>query len=211
MSIPGSLSHPDPSGTLTAIDRYRDLAKYLITIFAAVGGVLVAGTQLSAIGSLAWEEDPVRLLVAAGGFAMAMAAVVWMVSMTVRVLEPIELSMGEIADDLELSAHIAERGQLGGLDSVAELRDLLAGDLIEAEQRPMWDAVATDVIDRTALYLVRKRFGQAWRAMLRGGLLGTIGILAFVWAANPDVGPGSGASVPPVPAAPAAAPTGLPE
>jgi hypothetical protein len=70
---------PDPGSVQTAVDRYRDLAKYLIGILAAIGALMVAGTQLSSIGELSWSDDTPRLIAAFAGLAAALAAVVWVV------------------------------------------------------------------------------------------------------------------------------------
>ena len=67
--------HPDPGDVQSAIDRYRDLAKYLITIFAAVGALLVAGTQLASIGDLSFEDEPGRVIAVIAGLVLAVGAV----------------------------------------------------------------------------------------------------------------------------------------
>ena len=69
-------SLPDPGGVQAAIDRYRDIAKYVIGIFAAIGALLVAGTQLSSIGKLSYEDDAGRLAAAVIALAFAIGAVV---------------------------------------------------------------------------------------------------------------------------------------
>jgi hypothetical protein len=74
---------------------------------------------------------------------------------------------------------------LAGLDSVTELRDLLASSLLPDTTLDEWRDVAADVVDEAAFFCVRKRFEKAWTRMLIGALLGTVGIVAFVWAANP--------------------------
>jgi hypothetical protein len=178
----------DPSGVRAAIDRYRDLAKYLITIFAAIGGALVAGTQLSSLGALSWEHDSARIVVAAIGFVLALGSVAGVVASALAVLRPIELSLEAVGEADELREFVESRPRvLGGLRTVRELEDLLESDLLQAERRDEWVRVADDVVGRAAFYRVRQSFERAWRRMLVGGLIGTIGIVAFAWASNPPL------------------------
>ena len=77
----------DEEAAQASVERYRDVAKWLITVFAAVGGVLVAGSQLTSLGNLDLDEDRGRLLVALAGLALALAMAVLIVSSALRVLE----------------------------------------------------------------------------------------------------------------------------
>ena len=45
------MADPAPDPILSAIDRTRETAKWLIASFAAVGAALVAGSQISSLGS----------------------------------------------------------------------------------------------------------------------------------------------------------------
>lgn len=62
----------------TATDNLRTAARWLLTAAAAAGAVLVAGVQLTSIGSLGPGDWP-RLLAAAGGLAVGLGAVGYMI------------------------------------------------------------------------------------------------------------------------------------
>lgn len=120
-------SQPEADAIQVAIDRYRDLAKYLIGIFAAVGALLVAGTQLSSIGSLSWRHDSERLIACVLGLAAALLAVFWVMRRAVDVLRPVDLSLESIAEDRYLCTEIERRqALLAGAQSVSTLAALLA-------------------------------------------------------------------------------------
>lgn len=177
---------PDPDGIHAGIANYRGLAKYLLTIFAGIGAVFVAGTPLSAIGELSWPNDGLRIAIAALGFSVALGAVLWVVQSAFTVLKPIELTLDAVVEDEEMSTEANSRaGGLGGLDSVKELRDVLRGSLLPADRVDEWRDVAARVVDEAGFSCVRKRFESAWTNMLIGALLATLGIITFVWAANP--------------------------
>jgi hypothetical protein len=176
----------DPSGVRAAIERFRDLAKYLVTVFAAIGGLLVAGTQLSAIGSLTWEHTPVRIVVGLLGFVVAIGAVIWIVLNVLEVLKPVPLSLDEVVADSKLSAGINQRRELlGSFESVAELRDMIRSALLEPEQRDELLEGAEAIVDQAAFDRVEARFKTARTKMLIGAIIGTIGIVGFTWGANP--------------------------
>ena len=62
----------------TATDNLRTAARWLLTAAAAAGAVLVAGVQLTSIGSLGPGDWP-RLLAAASGLAAGLGAVGYMI------------------------------------------------------------------------------------------------------------------------------------
>lgn len=180
---------PDPDGVRAGIERYRELAKYLVTIFAGVGGLLVAGTQLSAIGDLSWEESRERILVAAAGFTLAIMAVAWIASHVLAVLKPFDLSLNDVVDDAALAADLRGRPELNGLESIEEMRDIINGPFLGREEREEWLGYALAAVDYAAFCLVRRRFERAWRRMLVGAFVTIVGIVAFTWAANPPAEP----------------------
>lgn len=176
----------DPSGVGPAIDRYRDLAKYLITIFAAVGAVLAAGTQLASIGKLSLEEAPERVLAVVLGLALAIAAIAGVVQRALRVLIPVEMSLDQVAADPVLTAKLDARSSiLGGAGSVQRLRELLATDVLSEEDRAEWLQVVDDVLARAAFLRMEATFEAAWRGLLVWATIGVLGITAFAWGANP--------------------------
>src|SRR4051812_24708517 len=82
-----------PSPAFAAIDRARDLAKWLIVAFGAIGATLVAGSQLSDIG----KTDGWRLFAAFAGLALGLGGVALAVWSAVRVLTPDDLTLRQLA------------------------------------------------------------------------------------------------------------------
>ena len=183
---------PDPGGVQSAIDRYRDLAKYLITIFAGVGALLVAGTQLASIGELSLEDEPGRVAAVAVGLVAAVGAVAVIVGLTLRVLRPVEMSFAEIVAEPKLRAEIEARPWLlGGAHELGEVRGNLATTALTDEERETWVAVADDVVGYAAYLRTRAAFEGTWWPLLAAAIVGVLGITAFTWGANPpdeDVG-----------------------
>lgn len=193
---------PDPGGAQEAIERYRDLAKYLIAIFAAVGAVLVAGTQLSAVGQLSWSESPDRLVAAMAGFVLAMAAVIGIVWRTVGVLKPIEMSLDDVVADPTLRADIdSHRSMLGDFPTVARFKRFMDGpvDDLDDEARDGWLQRSSAIVGRAACLRAAQRFERAWRGMLIGTLVGVLGVLVFIWGSNPPDAATADPSVDPSP------------
>src|SRR5213075_1286979 len=85
----------DPGGPDAAVNRYRDLTKYLVTIFAAVGALLAAGTQLSSLGRLNLNDYPGRLLAAGVALTVAIAVVVVVIVMALEVLRPVDMTFDQ--------------------------------------------------------------------------------------------------------------------
>jgi hypothetical protein len=177
--------HLDPGGVQSAIDRYRDLAKYLITIFAGVGALLVAGTQLASIGDLSLD-DPGRLIAAAVGLALTIGAIAAVVGLALKVLRPVDMRLEDVAADAGLRAEIERRPSLlGGAGSLAEVRDNLQTSALDEEDRESWYDVADQIVGYAAYLRTRATFESAWRPMLLAAIVGVIGITAFTWGANP--------------------------
>lgn len=176
---------PDPSGVQAAIERYRDLAKYLVTVFAAIGGLLVAGTQLSTIGSLAWPENSERIVVGGIGFAVAILAAATIIWKALSVLRPVEISFDEAVEEVGRGKLRIPDGLLGDYETVYALKMLIEMSEPGSKQRASLLETAANVIDKAAYDQIASRFTAARGWMLGGALVGTVGILAAVWAANP--------------------------
>lgn len=95
MNADGAASTEVHAGALAAVDTIRATARWLIGAFAAIGGVLVAGTQLSAVGSLSVSSP--RLWIAAGGFALALLGVGGVINAAVAVLTPTHTNLAMLA------------------------------------------------------------------------------------------------------------------
>jgi hypothetical protein len=191
-----------PTDVQSAIDRYRDLAKYLIGVFAAIGALLIAGTQLSSIGHMSWDDDRARLIACAVSLAVALAAVAWVMRRAIDVLRPVDVSLESVLASPTLRDAIdAEPGLLAGAGDVGTLAELVGpSSPLTANQRAKWRKVVTGVLDRAGYVAMERRFERAWREMLIAAVVGAAAVAVLAWAANPDEDAGSGPTLDPVPA-----------
>lgn len=68
----------------------RSTSSWLVGALAAVATIMLAGSQLSSVGSLTWEDDRTRLLLAVGSAVVAVVAVAYAVSRLSAVQMPSE-------------------------------------------------------------------------------------------------------------------------
>lgn len=189
----------DPGGVQAAIDRYRDLAKYLITIFAAVGGLLVAGTQLTSIGSLQWPENEDRILVGGIGFAVAVLAAIVIVWKALDVLQPVEMSLDEVRERVRAGTIKVPVQLLRPYHSVDELALVVeTAELGSPTRESLLDQIG-EVVDKASYDEIARRFKAARGWMIGGALVGTLAIVALVWGANPPEGETADPVVRPLP------------
>lgn len=84
-------------------DKIRDAAKWLIASFAAVGAVLIAGSQLSSIGKLPvcfdFSLECNRLWIAVLGTIASLLGVVLAIWIGVRLLVPERLELGALSEE----------------------------------------------------------------------------------------------------------------
>jgi hypothetical protein len=207
---------PKPGSELDAsADRIRETAKWLIVSFAGVGSVLVAGSQLSSLGSLEPWSD--RFLVALAGVAVALVAVVvaiYKVS-TVLVLDPLSLrtlatsrdaTVAEIRRDLEGDDSLVPRGSLDSLYKDyhgAVVAQLDTYDAYRAGPTPSTlgtaqgadayaqtqSALAQNVLAVARLLRVSKAFKDQRKWLFGMTVVGAAGIVTFAAAANPPEEP----------------------
>jgi hypothetical protein len=175
----------DPGGVQAAIDRYRDLAKYLVTIFAAIGGLLVAGTQLSSIGSLQWPENLDRVLTGGIGFVVAVLAAAVIIWKALNVLRPVEMSFDQVVGKVREGTVKVPVELLRPYDTVGQLALVIKAAEVGSPTREAHLDQAAEVVDKAAYDEIARRFKAARIWMMGGALLGTAGIVAFVWGANP--------------------------
>lgn len=184
----GSLAtepHEDPTGIQGAIDRHRDIAKYLVGIFAAIGGLLLAGTQVSSLGELSFADDRARLLVAGGALITALLAVILILGQAVSVLRPVEMSLTDVVEDPARRAEADRRPTLlGGVRSVEDLEMVDARDL-DPKVREEWLAIVADVVADASFRESKQRFERAWRSMTVFAGIAAVAITVFAYAANP--------------------------
>jgi hypothetical protein len=79
-----------------ASDRLRKTANWLAGILAAVATIMLAGSQLSSIGSISFARDPWRLVAAVASSLIVVVAVAYDVSLLISIQMPSEGSLGPI-------------------------------------------------------------------------------------------------------------------
>lgn len=177
---------PDPAGVQTAIDRYRDLAKYLITIFAGVGALLVAGTQLASIGKLSLADDTGRVAAVVIGLIVATAAIAAIIGLALKILRPIEMTFDDVIVDPKLRAAINKRSSLlGGADDIDQVRANVNSRALPDEDLESWFVIVNDIVAEAAYLRMRETFDGTWRPLLGASIAGVVGITLFAWGANP--------------------------
>jgi hypothetical protein len=198
----------DPLGK--AADRIRETAKWLITIFTGVGGVLVAGSQLSDIGDLSVG----RFVLALIAVLVGLCGIAYAINQAAKVMTASRVSLGELAtstqagmralrdrvnSDPSLLAGYDNVGQLSSeyaqaLDKQKELYDLYYADVESDAKR-----LATDIADArvgavdqavqrmlsvASFERLSTAFDVARRHMFWGALVGAAGIVGFAAVAH---------------------------
>jgi hypothetical protein len=207
---------PDPGGEAEAINRYRDVAKWLVAVFSGIAGLLLAGTSLTSIGSLDLPDDLGRLLAAVAGLALALGMTVLLVARALSVLRPVEMGLDDVLDDPKLRAALDRRPLALPLGATTveevrdELRDALENPLLSAEEKEQYRAVVGPLVARAAYLRARWTFERAWRDMAWAAAVAAIGVIVFVYAANPpSESAADGAATPVVPPKPVVVELGL--
>jgi hypothetical protein len=194
-----------------AIVDIRSLAKWLIGIFAAVAGTLVAGSQLSSLGHLEWGP---RLWAAIGGFALGLTAVLVSIYETIHILLPIEPTMESLRRSVAANPSLREalrgtemlRGCGETVDGFLDLWNSALGK--EDEAFAAWETMPSDehlkakaseaarrkgdlaatrreLLDWAADWQVRAAFKDAQEWLFSMAVFGAVGIGIFAYAANP--------------------------
>lgn len=196
------------AGIEAAADRIRQTAKWLTVSLAAVGGVLIAGTQLSDIGQLqAWSSRFVVAIVG-GGVAAAAAVIILALAIWVAVTPAISLTQLAAKEPKGVRDIVRDPIFLGGKKSVSELNEAYKKALLDREEAfhrlSLQDnatnqsaAVKTDremvsvsntvssLMPVVAYERVAYRWKWAGAVVLICGLVAAAGVGAFAWAAHP--------------------------
>jgi hypothetical protein len=184
----------------------RSAAKWLIGSLGAIGAVLVAGSQISSIGSLPLSS---RLFVAVGGLAVGLMGVLLAISMAVSVLASDPYTVSELQKEWVQSG--ASGARLGRFSRLwrrwrhpvaywfADNREFLAG---HDSPEQLYDHSVADASDADDAYrelnillgnaTYRRdivQFGRARKWIFFGVILAALGIGSFAWAANPGKNP----------------------
>jgi hypothetical protein len=186
----------------------RTTVRWLLTAAAGVGGVLVAGLQLTNLGSLSLTEW--RLWVAVVGVLAALGGVGYMVSRAGRILTDDWISLAQLSeknfDDL-LRGTTTTTALLNSIDTyknelyahVADSIPQLSKELIEAneqarESTPDSDEAkkatrlreaANSVVQYANYYATRKKSEALYPQLGRAAAVTVVGVLLFAYAANP--------------------------
>jgi hypothetical protein len=202
------------SPAVTATERIRETAKWMTVSLAAIGGVLVAGSQLSDIGSL--PIDSARFWVAVGGGIAAVTGVLAILLAAVWTATTPIVTIGQLARSNDLKAvqgWFSKNSELlRGRSSLKELSDehaqavkaknaaydkYLAAATDEERTRLGLDfrlaeaalldvdRDATSVVQLAQFESVARRWRVARTCLVLGGISAAAGIALFAWASNP--------------------------
>ncbi|MEJ7792245.1 MAG: hypothetical protein WKF65_09780 [Gaiellaceae bacterium] len=195
-----------------AADRIRETAKWLITIFTAVGGVLVAGSQLSDIGDLSFGRFVLALL----AVFIGLAGVAFAVNQAASVMTASRVSLGDLAegsgDEMQnLRTRVnSDPALLVGYANVGALKQEYVDR--HEKQKETYDAYYADVdsdikyraaeladarvaaveqsVDRLMAAASFERLGKAFddarKKMFWGALVAAAGIVTFAAVAHWD-------------------------
>lgn len=221
MSDPAPAGGGAPERFSAAVSHVRDTAKWTLAAYAAIGAILVAGSQLSEIGSFDWR-DP-RLWVAVTAVAASLTAIAAAVHFVVSVQTAGEVSLADLADQESAqeqagggSVHpfvLRNQALLAGYDNVRTLQDDYLGYIKDRYEVSRADDRVADaqIYGRWVSYLgkvvaqllaaarydeVSRAFSQNLRRRILGPALAAgFAVGVFAWAANPREEEGRAAPV----------------
>lgn len=193
----------------TIIDQSTGLlssaAKWLIAALGTIGATLIAGSQLSSIGSL--PIGP-RFFLAVAGLTVGLAGVLWAVWRVLDLVAPDRYTISELAREWVASGAVRGTGvasrrrrrtypvphwfavnpeHLANHDSPQHLLDHW-----NDRDAPDRDRVLASIDDMVMLANYRRsrsRFDRAKAPLAGAMLVAAAGVCLFAWAANPGVAP----------------------
>jgi hypothetical protein len=192
-----------------ASERIRETAKWLTISLAALGGVLVAGSQLSDIGALQLWSD--RFWTAVVGAAIAAIGSGIILVATINTAAAPAVSLKELATDPPKGAKdaITDETLLDNRTDVKALKDeyveaiedrerKYAAHLAELSNEDRREKFVTANARVVALHSIAKNLvdvssyrelARLWRlariTIVAGGAIAALGVGVFAWAANP--------------------------
>jgi hypothetical protein len=196
------------AGISAAADRIRQTAKWLTISLATLGGVLIAGSQLSNIGKLQPSSSRFVVAVVGGGVAAVAALIILALAIWVAVTPLVSLKQLATKPPAGLGGTLKDPQFLGGKRTAAELdtaymaalnarntafallkqqyndQNSVAAAAADAEFVSLSDTV-NSLINAVAYMRLAYRWRRAGAALLACGVLAAAGIGAFAWAANP--------------------------
>lgn len=173
------------SDARAGIERYRELAKYLLTIFAAVGALLMAGTQLSGLSKLTAAEHHDRLLIAVVALGAGLGATLLIIRQTLVILGPIQVEYDDlVADESSRSAALGVINRAGS-DITDPSAISISLPSAQGAERGMLLALRQMVLDDAAFALQSERFNAAVKRIIWLALATAVAITVFTVAVNP--------------------------
>ena len=179
--------------TSLAADRelIRSAAKWFIGGLGVIGGVLVAGSQISDLGAL--DPASVRFWIAVFGVTCGLGAVMFAMWGVVDILasrqwtwDAVVLASGSASDGGVIKSWIESNPSiLGGYESVESINAFYVGADPEDAELPALTALMTEITDKVASADLDHRWLNLRRRIAAGVSVGALGLLLFAWAANP--------------------------
>jgi hypothetical protein len=196
-----------------ASDRIREALKWLITTFAAIGAVLVAGSQLSSLGTL--DTGSGRFVAAAVGIVLGfigIAIAIWRTAVILVDGSYVTLSgLVRQPQSSPLDKLIRQNSDLlqGQATSVMELRDrwiaathqrklafddyynnpgsaeLMSRAEVASAKLAIIDRAVSNLLDVASFETLRLSAKRNLPWIFAGVLSAALGIVLFAWAANP--------------------------
>lgn len=188
--------------SLAAEDRIRETAKWLTVSLALLGGVLVAGTQFSSLGSIEPWGDRFWAALTGGAMAAVGAAAILFGTVWTATTPPVSL------DGLEHSNWPHDKFVLELRENVGELRDHYKTALekrnesikanlanptsetaLAAKTADVWAVhlanIVQNVLKVASYQSVSSRWKRASRIIAAGATLAFVGLMVFIWGVNP--------------------------
>src|SRR5215470_8787333 len=109
------------AGIHGAADRIRETAKWLTVSLATLGGVLIAGSQLSDIGKLQPSSSRFAVAVIGGGLAAVAAVTILALAIWVATTPAVSLKMLATQPPAGLQDTLTDPRFLDGMSTVTEL------------------------------------------------------------------------------------------
>lgn len=212
----------EPNPFAAAVDQMQQTARWLLTVFAAIAGVLLAGTQLSNLGHLTLSDYHLWVAVLAGLLALTLIGrIIWTTAQVltqghvtrVDLVHPAKATQGgvELTDLSLLGGYVSVAALLNAYDAVIKDRftSIEANDTAKVqddETKVEYLGALVSGLTAAAYYNnVRRLFQEAMRTMFIFGAPAAIAIVGFVWAVNPPTPSTATPSAPAVPDQPAEA------
>ena len=208
-------SVPGISELATASNTIRETAKWLIAAFAAIGVVLVAGSQLSSLGSI--KSLSPLLAIAISGVLLGLIGVGLAIWSAVGIMTPEHITLSHLIIDknLENIRTFIEKDEdflkkrvtkiadlktqylqaledyhrkwdehIGDLNDTPEGRAKRQSYILAKEKLFYISDIVQQVLAVAAYEYLRRNFRRARKFIFTGGVIATVGIGLFAWAAN---------------------------